>query len=113
VGDDRLRHAAGGEQPRIEARDRDDHQDLRDQEHRALDDPPELAQSNLAVHHHGDEQRVDHRDACGLGRREHPAINARRKITTMVPIDQLASLVAAQITSQRARAVSGMRFTRA
>jgi len=35
------------------------------------------------------------------------------KITAMVLIDQLASLVDDQIVSQRARAVSGTRFTRA
>ena len=34
------------------------------------------AKSDLAIDGHGNEQRIDHRDAGGLGRREHAAVNA-------------------------------------
>ena len=113
VGDDLLRDAAGREQPGVEAGCRHDHQDLRDQEHRAQDDAPELAQADLAVHHHGHEQRIDHRDAGGFGRREYAAVDAAENDDDRA--DRPAGLLGRRPRSraQRACAVSGTALMRA
>ena len=76
LGYEMLRNAARGHEPRIDPGAGHDDQDLRDQEDRAHDDLPEIDQVDFTINEHRDENRIDHRDAGGLGGSEHAAVDA-------------------------------------